>query len=157
LDSRYKGIDRQDAGESPDYNAELSSWLHAFTPAINIYLREELGYKTDLKYNMFGPVFPWDDKNDQTGENLRQAMAENPYLHLMVQSGYFDGACDYFNAKYSMWQMDPSGKLKDRMTWKGFRSGHMMYLRKEDLATATDQLREFIKNSIAKPGTPAKY
>jgi hypothetical protein len=33
----------------------------------------------------------------------------------------------------------------------------MMYLRKEDLATATDQLREFIKNSIAKPGTPAKY
>jgi carboxypeptidase C (cathepsin A) len=157
LDSRYKGIDRQDAGESPDYNAELSSWLHAFTPAINIYLREELGYKTDLKYNMFGPVYPWDNKNDQTGENLRQAMAENPYLHLMVQSGYFDGACDYFNAKYSMWQMDPSGKLKDRMTWKGFRSGHMMYLRKEDLATATDQLREFIKNSIAKPGTPAKY
>jgi carboxypeptidase C (cathepsin A) len=157
LDSRYKGIDRQDAGERPDYNAELTSWLHAFTPAINIYLREELGYKTDLKYNMFGPVFPWDDKNDQTGENLRQAMAENPYLHLMVQSGYFDGACDYFNAKYSMWQMDPSGRLKDRMTWKGFRSGHMMYLRKEDLATATDQLREFIKNSIAKPGTPAKY
>ena len=157
LDSRYKGIDRQDAGERPDYNAELTSWLHAFTPAINIYLRDELGYKTDLKYNMFGPVYPWDDKNDRTGENLRQAMAENPYLHLMVQSGYFDGACDYFNAKYSMWQMDPSGRLKDRMTWKGFRSGHMMYLRKEDLATATDQLREFIKNSIAKPGTPAKY
>lgn len=157
LDSRYKGIDREDAGDRPDYNAELSSWLHAFTPAINIYLREELGYKTDLKYNMFGPVYPWDQKNDRTGENLREAMAENPFLHLMVQSGYFDGACDYFNAKYSMWQMDPGGRLKDRMTWKGFRSGHMMYLRKEDLATATDQLREFIKNAIPKPGEPAKY
>ena len=54
LDSRYKGIDRQDAGENPDYNAELTSWLHAFTPAMNIYLRNELNYKTDLKYNMFG-------------------------------------------------------------------------------------------------------
>jgi len=157
LDSRYKGIDRQDAGDSPDYNAELTSWLHSFTPAINIYLREELGYKTDLKYNMFGSVWPWDNNNNRTGENLRQAMAQNPYLHLMVQSGYYDGACDYFNAKYNMWQMDPGGKLKSRMSWKGFRSGHMMYLRKEDLATANEQLREFIANSLTKKGEPAKY
>lgn len=157
LDSRYKGIDRQDAGERPDYSAELTTWLHAFTPAINIYLREELGYKTDLKYNMFGPVSPWDRTNDKTGENLRQAMAENPYLHLLVQSGYYDGACDYFNAKYNMWQMDPGGRIKDRMSWKGFRSGHMMYLRREDLATSTEQLREFIKNSTPKSGQPAKY
>jgi len=157
LDSRYKGIDRQDAGEGPDYNAELASWLHAFTPAINIYLREELNYKTDLKYNMFGSVFPWDRNNDKTGENLRQAMAENPFLHLLVQSGYYDGACDYFNAKYSMSQLDPGGKLKDRMSWKGFRSGHMMYLRKEDLIAANDQLREFILYSLPKPGTHAGY
>ncbi len=157
LDSRYLGIDRQDAGESPDYNAELNSWLHAFTPAINIYLREELKYKTDLKYNMFGPVFPWDDKNNRTGENLRQAMAENPFMHLLVQSGYYDGACDYFNAKYNMWQMDPGGRLKDRMTWKGFRSGHMMYLRKGDLATANEQLRDFIFKALPKAGEPAKY
>jgi len=157
LDSRYKGIDRQTSGSSPDYNAELVAWLHAFTPAINIYLRNELNYKTDIKYNMFGNVWPWDNKNDHVGENLRQAMAQNPYLHLLVQSGYYDGACDYFNAKYSMWQMDPSGRLKDRMKWEGYKSGHMMYLRKEDLAVATENLRKFIAESVAKPGTPAKY
>jgi hypothetical protein len=44
-------------------------------------------------------------------------MAQNPYLNVMVQSGYYDGACDYFNAKYNLWQMDPSG-IKDRMSWK---------------------------------------
>lgn len=157
LDSRYRGIDRKDAGNGPDYNAEFAAWLHAFTPAINIYLREELNYKTDLKYNMFGPVSPWNDKNDHTGENLRQAMAQNPYMHLLIQSGYYDGACDYFNAKYSMSQLDPGGRLKLRMTWKGFRSGHMMYLRKEDRATANDQLRDLIINSIPKSGQPAKY
>jgi carboxypeptidase C (cathepsin A) len=124
---------------------------------MNIYLREELGYKTDLKYNMFGPVFPWDNKNDHTGENLRQAMAQNPYLHLLIQSGYYDGACDYFNAKYSLWQLDPSGRLKDRLAWKGYRSGHMMYLRKEDLSAANDQLRDFIHKALPKPGEPAKY
>jgi carboxypeptidase C (cathepsin A) len=157
LDSRYKGLDRKDAGVRPDFNSELTSWLHSFTPAINIYLRNQLNYKTDLKYNMFGPVSPWDRTNDNTGENLRQAMAQNPYLQVMVQSGYYDGACDYFNAKYNMWQMDPSGKLKDRMSWKGYRSGHMMYLRKEDLEKGNEDIRQFIKQSTPKPGQPAKY
>jgi carboxypeptidase C (cathepsin A) len=157
LDSRYLGIDKKDAGVGPDYNAELTSWLHAFTPAINIYLRDELDYKTDLEYYMFGPVGRWDNTNNTTGDDLRAAMAENPYLHVLIQSGYFDGACDYFNAKYSMWQMDPSGKLKDRLSWEGYRGGHMMYLRKDDLAVSTQHLRDFIRKTTPKPGTPAKY
>ncbi|NBP70295.1 MAG: carboxypeptidase, partial [Cytophagia bacterium] len=86
LDSRYLGIDRMETGDAPDYNAELTSWLHSFTPAINYYLRDVLKYKTDIKYNMFGDVRPWDNSNDRTGENLRLAMAENPYLHVMFQS-----------------------------------------------------------------------
>ncbi|GAB3414578.1 S10 family peptidase [Niabella aquatica] len=157
LDSRYKGIDKKDAGLSPDFNAELTAWLHAFTPPINMYIKNELNYKTDYPYNMFGNVWPWDDKNNRTGENLRQAMAINPYLHLLVQSGYYDGACDYFNAKYNLWQMDPSGKLKNRISWEGYRSGHMMYLRRDDLKVSTGHLREFISNAIPKAGMPAKY
>lgn len=157
LDSRYLGIDRMQAGEQPDYNSELTSWLHAFTPAINYYLREVLKFKTDVKYNMFGPVHPWDNKDDRTGENLRQAMAENPYMHLMIQSGLYDGATTYFDAKYTMWQIDPSGKLKDRMRFEGYRSGHMMYLRSEDLATSNDHIRDFIRKSMPATGQPAKY
>lgn len=157
LDSRYRGIDRKDGGERPDFNAELTSWLHSFTPPINMYLREKLNYKTDAKYNVFGPVSPWDRTNDNTGLNLGKAMSINPFLHVLVQSGYYDGACDYFNAKYNMWQIDPSGKLKSRMSWEGYRSGHMMYLRKEDLAKANEDLREFIKKSTPKTGVPAKY
>lgn len=157
LDSRYIGIDSRDAGTGPEYNAELTTWLHAFTPAINMYMRDELGYKTDLDYNMFGPVYPWNSENNNTGGNLRAAMAQNPFLHLMVLSGYYDGACDYFNAKYNLWQMDPNGKLKDRITWEGYRSGHMMYLRKDDLKTSSEHLRQFILNSIPGKDQPARY
>jgi carboxypeptidase C (cathepsin A) len=157
LDSRYKGIDRKEAGERPDFNSELTSWLHSFTPAINYYLRDVLKYKTDLQYNMFGPVRPWDNSNDQTGENLRQAMAQNPYLNVMIQSGYYDGATTYFDAKYSMWQLDPSGRMKDRLRFEGYRSGHMMYLRAEDLVTSNEHIRDFIKKSTPAQGQPAKY
>ena len=156
LDSRYIGIDKKETGSRPDYSAELTSWLHSFTPAINHYIKNELKFKTDIKYNMFGPVRPWNQENDNTRENLRQAMAQNPFLNVMTQSGYYDGATTYFAAKYSQWQMDPSGKLKDRFSFKGYRSGHMMYLRQEDLVKANDDLREFIKNTDTK-GKPAKY
>lgn len=157
LDSRYLGIDKKNAGSKPDYSPELSSWLHSFTPAINYYLREELKYKTDIKYNMFGDVHPWDNSNDTTRDDLRQAMAENPYLKVMFQSGYYDGATTYFNAKYTMWQIDPSGKMKDRLEFHGYRSGHMMYLRKEDLESSNEDIRGFILNSTPKEGESAKY
>ena len=157
LDSRYLGIDRDDVGSRPDYNSELTSWLHSFTPAINYYLREELGYKTDVKYNMFGPVHPWDRSNDNTGENLRQAMAQNPYLNVLIQSGYYDGATNYFDAKYNMWHIDPSGRMADRIGFKGYRSGHMMYLRAEDLKLSNNDLREFIKATIPAKDEAAKY
>ena len=157
LDSRYLGIDAKQSGDRPDYWAELTSWLHSFTPAINYYLREELAYKTDIKYNLFGPVHPWDRSNNNTGSNLRLAMAQNPYLNVMVQAGYFDGATNYFDAKYTMWQLDPSGKMQDRLSFKGYRSGHMMYLRHADLESSNNDLREFIKQSLPKDGESAKY
>jgi carboxypeptidase C (cathepsin A) len=156
LDSCYRGLDERAAGDRPDYNSELTSWLHSFTPAINYYLREELGFRTDLQYNMFGPVYPWDRSNDQTGPNLRQAMAQNPYLNVLIQSGYFDGATNYYDAKYNLWHLDPSGRMRDRLSFKGYESGHMMYLRRPDLEAANEDLRVFIRESL--PGSKsARY
>ena len=157
LDSRYLGIDKKTVGSSPDYNAELSSWLHSFTPAINYYLREELKFITDIKYNMLSDVHPWDRTNNNTGENLRLAMAENPYLNVMIQSGYYDGATNYFDAKYTLTQLDPSGLMSDRLSFKGYRSGHMMYLRKVDLKQSNDDLREFIIKTLNGKTEAAKY
>ena len=156
LDSRYLGIDKKEVGIRPDYNSELRSWEHSFTPAINHYIRKELNFKTDLKYNIFGPVHPWNNDDDNTRDDLRRAMAENPYLKVLFQSGYYDGATTYFNAKYTMWQVDPSGKMKNRFYFKGYRSGHMMYLRNEDLIKANNDLRTFILNTTTN-GKAAKY
>ena len=157
LDARYRGIDRQDAGERYDYDPALTAWNHAFAPAFNHYVRTELGWNPDLQYFVFGPVHPWNRDGDRTGENLRQAMAENPYLHLMVQAGYYDGGTDYFSAKYTLWNMDPAGRLQDRVRFEGYRSGHMMYLRRDDLAVANQDIREFIAHALQGARAPARY
>jgi carboxypeptidase C (cathepsin A) len=155
LDSRYIGLDKTEAGIRPDFSIEMNTWNHAFTPAINYYTREVLGFQTDMKYNMSGNVSPWDRSDNNVRENLRLAMAANPFLNVMFQGGYYDGACTYFASKYTMWQIDPSGEMKDRLSFKGYRSGHMMYLRQEDLERANNDLREFIKRT--QPDGPAMY
>ena len=155
LDSRYKGIDKTDAGIRYDHDPAMAAWNHSFTPAMNHYLKEELKFETNMKYNVWGNVRPWDRSNNTTGEDLRHAMAKNPYMHVFIQSGYYDGATDYFNAKYTMWNIDPSGKMKDRLSFKGYRSGHMMYLRKEDLKNSNEDIRSFIIKTT--PKSSAKY
>ena len=119
------------------------------------YLKNELKYETNMNYNVWGNVRPWNRDNDKTGDNLRQAMAKNPFLNVMIQSGYYDGATQYYDAKYTMWHIDPSGKMKDRLYFKGYESGHMMYLRREDLKNSNDDIREFISKTL--PKSSAKY
>ena len=157
LDSRYKGNDVKDSGERPEYNAEMEAWNHAFTPAINHYMANVLKYKTDLKYYMSGPVRPWNNEQNNTGADLMRAVSQNPYLHVMLQSGYFDGACDYFSGQYNFWQMDKGGKFRDRFSFKGYKSGHMMYLRLEDLKQSNEDIREFIKKTMQVAEKPAGY
>ena len=45
---------------------------------------------------MFGPVRPWNNENDNTRDSSHGA---KPYLKVMTQSGYYDGAT-YFAAKF---------------------------------------------------------
>lgn len=146
LDSRYTGIDSEAAGDMNEYDPAMADWSGAFTTAINLYLREELGYDPDLEYNIFGDVSPWErESRVPVGYMLRTAMTENPYLKVMIQGGYYDMATDYYSAMYTINHLQPGGELKDRFRFSLYESGHMMYLRDEDLARANNDLREFVR------------
>lgn len=146
LDSRYLGVDRDAAGENPEYDPAMADWNGPFSNAVNRYLREELRYQTDMEYHVWGDVRPWRrDEATNVGELLRQAMRDNPYLKVMVQGGYFDAATDYFSAVYTISHLQPGGEFRDRFRFAWYESGHMMYLRKSDLAGANNDLREFMR------------
>lgn len=75
---------------------------------------------------------------------------ENPNLHVIFQSGFDDGTTTYFNPKYTLWKLDLSRRLKDYFVFYGYKSGHIMYLRKEDLEISNRHIRDFILTSIPK-------
>ncbi len=152
LDSRYLGVDRDAAGENPEYDPALTDWNGPFGNAVNKYLRSELRYNPELQYNVWGNVRPWaQDEGQSVAEMLRDAMRANPYLKVLIQGGYYDAATDYFTAVYSISHIQPGGEFKDRFRFAWYESGHMMYLRKPDLAGSNNDLRSFIKWGLESP------
>jgi carboxypeptidase C (cathepsin A) len=155
LDSRYTGRDKDAAGENIEFDPAMEAWNGPFAAVVNQYLRDELKWESDQKYNIWGDVRPWRrDERTNVGELLRRAMTQNPYLRVLVLSGYYDGATDYFSAQYTMSHLDPSGTIKDRISFAFYESGHMMYVRKSDLAKAKRDLVAFVEAALAK--APAK-
>ncbi len=148
LDSRYTGTDRDSAGEDIEFDPAMAHWNGPFTGAVNRYFTEELKISTDMPYNIFGNVRPWKGRQDvNVGEMLRRAMNENPFLKVFVLEGYYDAACDYFGAQYTMSHLDLAGNLKDRISFGFYESGHMMYIHKPSLAKAKQDLVEFIRSA----------
>ena len=150
-DSRYTGVDRDAAGATNEYDPAMEAWNGPFAAVINDYFRDELKWETDDKYNIWGNVRPWRrDPAVNTGEMLRQAMTQNPYLRVLVLAAYYDGATDYFGAQYVMSHLDPGGGLEDRISFAFYESGHMMYVRKSDLEKSKRDIAAFVEQALGK-------
>ena len=66
FDSRYKGIDRDSAGENYEYDPSSAVVQGAYTATLNAYVRGELEFESDLPYEILSRrVHPWDYSGHQ--------------------------------------------------------------------------------------------
>ena len=150
FDSRFTGLDRDDLGDTPDYDPSYTDILGVFTGTLNSYLREELGYESDLPYEILSRrVHPWDygrftNRYVETAENLRQTMTTNPALKVHVSSGYYDLATPYFATEYTFNTLGLHLSLEKNLTIDYYEAGHMMYLLPSELAKQRRDLAKFL-------------
>ncbi len=152
LDARYTGSDYDNAGETPDSDPSFYGIDAGYTAAINEWAREGLGFQTDRAYNSIGrdPGSNWDWSLPDQGRNaylnvapfIGQAMRQNSQLRVFNAQGWYDFATPFFGAEFSLNRM---GIPQDRMTYKYYDAGHMMYIRDEDRAKLSADLRDFIR------------
>lgn len=155
LDARYTGVDRESAGESPDFDQSWSIAIGSYVSLINDYIRRDLEYENDLPYTWLATVQPWPLAPGGRGflnaaEILRQAMHLNPQLKVLVASGYYDFATPYFDADYTIAHMDLDPKLHENITTTYYESGHMMYVHKESHRKFRSDLEKFINGALEK-------
>ena len=162
LDSRYTGSDRDQIGERFEYDpasAVVTGW---YVSLIKDYLRHDLGYQSDMvfRHSAGDKVRPWSyhetDPSLSYGtnayanyaEHLRAAMHKNPYLQVLVMSGYYDLATPYYATDYTVDHMQLDPDLRKNIQVAYYEAGHMMYVRSEDLAKFRRDYLTFIDRAL---------
>ena len=151
LDSRYTGKDRDNAGETFDNDPSFYGIDAGYTAAVNAWERDGLGFKTPREYqSISNSITDWDWKISNSDDlfylnvapYLGTALRENSGLRIFVGQGYYDMATPFFGAEYSL---SRAGIPQDRIVYKYYDTGHMMYVRDEDRVKLSADIRDFIR------------
>lgn len=155
LDSRFTGRDRDAAGEHPEFDPSYANIHGAFSSAMKSYVREGLGFASDLPYEILtGKVHPWNMGDARRGylnvaESLRKAICANPSLRIYIASGYFDLATPYMATDYTVSHMGLEEPLRNNIRISYFEAGHMMYIDLTSLKKLSKELNDFIGEAVA--------
>ena len=151
LDSRFKGRDVDSAGETYESDPSSDAIMGPFSSTFKNYVRTELKYKTDIPYNIYGNVQPWNwnigrgrTPSLNLAETLRRAMSENQDLKVFCANGYYDGATPYFGTEYTFAHIGLNNEFKERVRMGYYEAGHMMYIHKASHAQFKKDIAAFI-------------
>src|SRR5882762_3976405 len=159
LDGRFTGPDPNGVLDTPFYDPTEAAVLPPFTSVFNNYVRTELGYKSDMPYQ----VFPADENFFESSWNwgsgiggfpdtataLRQALVKNPYLKVLVMEGFYDRATPFYAADYTIDHLNLSPQYRKNISFGTYGAGHMVYLPADGLKKLKGDEAGFMDKSLA--------
>ena len=126
-----------------------------YTAAINDYIRRDLGFDSDLIYDIISEkVRPWkwgeqgDGKYPEVVSPLRSAMNRNRRMRVLVASGYYDLATPYCAAEWTFDHMQLDAELRGNLSFKRYEAGHMMYVHEPSIRQLRRDLGEFVEHAL---------
>src|SRR6266567_3504924 len=153
IDARFTGIDRDAAGERPEFDPSIAAIIGPYSGMLNDYVRNDLKFDSDLPYEVLtGRVRPWnyapyENRYVNVAETLRGAMTQNPFLHVFVAKGYYDLATPFFAADYTFDHLGLDPALRSHLSGAYYEAGHMMYVHPPSRAKLKADIAQFIKSS----------
>ena len=157
LDSRFIGIDRDAAGDTPEFDPSYAAIFGEYTAVFNDYVRRELKFETDLPYEILtDKVRPWNYDRAQNryvdvAETLRNAMSQNPAMRVFVANGYYDCATPFAATRYTFARMSLDPEVRKNVSMDYFEAGHMMYIERKSHARLKKDVSDFIRGASNLP------
>ena len=150
LDGRYTGVDADAAGESQEFDPSNQALGGPYTALFLDYVRRDLGWEMELPYYTSGQVQPWDyapysNRYLNMVEDLRSAMARNPFLKVLVANGYYDFATPFAATEYTFDHLGMEPSYRERVSLKYYEGGHMMYIHPTLLKQLKRDIAAFIQ------------
>ena len=154
FDGRYIGFDPDHIGSATEHDPSGTAVFGLFTSAINQYLRDDLKVEDDHVYEILTDnVQPWNYGrvvNDyvSSADELRNAMASNPFLKVFAACGYYDLATPQFAMQYTRDHLELPRDLQENFTIRFYEGGHMMYAHEPSLAKLREDLLEYYRDAL---------
>jgi carboxypeptidase C (cathepsin A) len=112
----------------------LDGFIRAYGSAFVAYARDELGFKTEMTYNLLASdisgQWDWQDGGGHSppsaAEDLRDLLAFTPSFRLMIAHGYSDMVTPYSVSRYLLDHI-PASVDGERAELRLYRGGHMFY------------------------------
>ena len=153
LDARFTGPAAAAIAENMDADPSHDAITGPYAAAWNHYVRDELGYGSDLHYEQISRlVHPWSFKDFEgrpvdVSPKLERAMRQNPHLKVHIAYGYYDGATPHFAAEDVVAHLQiPADRLAD-IEHAYYEAGHMMYVHEPSRIQQSDDLAQFVVRS----------
>ncbi|HUI12207.1 MAG TPA: carboxypeptidase [Xanthobacteraceae bacterium] len=111
----------------------LDGMIRAYGSAFVGYARDELGFKTEMTYNLLDGSISrkWDWQQDHSQpsvtDDLRVLLALTPSFRLLIAHGYSDMVTPFAVTRYLLQHLPPF-QGEERTELKLYRGGHMFYL-----------------------------
>jgi carboxypeptidase C (cathepsin A) len=111
----------------------LDGVIRGYGGAFVGYARDELGFKTDMTYNLLDSTisgrWDWEQGHGQPSiaDDLRVLLALTPSFRLLIAHGYSDMVTPYADSRYVLQHL-PRFDGEERAELKLYRGGHMFYL-----------------------------
>jgi carboxypeptidase C (cathepsin A) len=155
-DGRYAGHEIDPNGTVPSHDFSDTMTAAAYVAAFNHYAHDVLRYGEDRPYEVLSRQVnrSWkyqrgDDANAvSVVADLRSAIAQNPYLHVLSANGYYDLATGFYGTEYLLHHMDLSPAERRRVTFAYFASGHEVYLNHDALVQFKADLVRFYRDAV---------
>jgi carboxypeptidase C (cathepsin A) len=157
IDGRFAGWDSDYGREKWSTDPSIDAITGPYTAALNQYVRAELGYESDLPYEILTDrVQPWSFKEFEGQhvyvlDKLAEAMRVNPPMRVHVACGYYDAATPYFAAEYSIAHLAIPADMAGNIEFAYYEAGHMMYLHEPSRQAQSARLAEFVTGTASAP------
>ncbi|HYK33081.1 MAG TPA: peptidase S10 [Streptosporangiaceae bacterium] len=150
IDGRFTGWDSDYGRERWTTDPSIDAITGPYSAAFNHYVRAELGYSSDLIYEVLTErVHPWSFKefeaqNLHVLDKLAEAMRVNPHLRVHVACGYYDAATPYFAAEHDIAHLAIPAELAGNVEFAYYEAGHMMYVHEPSRLDQSERLAQFV-------------
>lgn len=154
LDSRFTGHVGVATGDGLGDDPSYPIIQYPYTAGINHLLGAELGYSSDLVYEIISRrVHPWsykefENRSVNTAEDLAFAMRANPDLKVYVGFGYHDSATPFAASEHVLAHLRIPQEARADIVRRYYPAGHMMYVHQPSRIQQCEDLAEFLAWSV---------